>query len=228
MVRSRSNWPIGSAGRPGVRLPAGTRPPSRRLRVHLLRSINSADPGPEARRLSDPDRPEPENQPAGPGMFGVFNLRPGSTTFVPFVIVPRGRPGTIDIAAVGLPRAIEADRLTIRTAPRPRPVRGRRASGTLLPKPTHSGCRLIPPQLPGRDLADRRHGRAAVGRMGGESRGGRDRRRRCGRGCRAPRDPAPDELSAPDPSARDREGGHRQGRVVRVVAVAPGSPRNDS
>ena len=130
----------------GYRLELG--PPRDDFSIHLLRTNESADPGPEARRPGDPDRLEPANQPTGPGTFGVFNLQPGSTTFVPVVILPRGRPGTIDIAAVGLPPSIHAERLTIRTAPRPRPG-SRGASEWDAPAETHAfGLRVDPTAPP--------------------------------------------------------------------------------
>ena len=99
-------------------------PPCNDFSIHLLRTENSTDPGPEARWLADPLKLDHQEGAGKPGAFGVFNLQPGSSTLVPFVIVPRGRPGTIDVDVIGLPPQIHCERVTVRTSPAPRPGSG--------------------------------------------------------------------------------------------------------
>ena len=41
-----------------------------------------------------------------PGQFGVFNLAPGSSTPVNFIVLPVGRPGAVTVRAVGLPDGV--------------------------------------------------------------------------------------------------------------------------
>jgi hypothetical protein len=49
-----------------------------------------------------------------PGQFGVFNLRPGSSIAVNFIVAPEGKPGPIEIRAEGLPEGVTAEPVRIR------------------------------------------------------------------------------------------------------------------
>ncbi len=49
-----------------------------------------------------------------PGQFGVFNLKPGSTTPVNFLVVPQGRPGSIEVRVEGLPDGVTAEPVRVR------------------------------------------------------------------------------------------------------------------
>jgi hypothetical protein len=51
-----------------------------------------------------------------PGQFGVFNLKPGTTTPINFLVVPLGRPGPIEIRVEGLPDGVTADPVKVRLA----------------------------------------------------------------------------------------------------------------
>ncbi len=44
-----------------------------------------------------------------PGMFGVYNLSPGSKTIVNFVVNPEGRPGPVTVRVEGLPEGVTAE-----------------------------------------------------------------------------------------------------------------------
>ena len=96
----------------GYRLELG--PPVDDFSLWLLPDPRSADPGPEARRLAG--EPFVEN----PGAGGAFNLKPGSSVLVPFVILPRGRPGTVEVRVEGLPDGVTVEPVPVRLAPTPR------------------------------------------------------------------------------------------------------------
>ena len=96
----------------GYRLELG--PPIDDFTLWLLPDPRSADPGPEARRLSG--EPFVANLSVG----DAFNLAPGSSVLVPFVILPRGRPGTIEVRIEGLPDGVSAEAVPVRLAPPPR------------------------------------------------------------------------------------------------------------
>jgi hypothetical protein len=49
-----------------------------------------------------------------PGQFGVFNLKPGGSVPINFVIAPEGRPGPIEVSVEGLPEGVIADPVLIR------------------------------------------------------------------------------------------------------------------
>ena len=96
----------------GYRLELG--PPRDDFALWLLPDPRSADPGPEARRWDE------AGFAAAIGAGGAFNLTPGSSVLVPFVIIPRGRPGTVEVRAEGLPAGLTAEPVPVRLAPTPR------------------------------------------------------------------------------------------------------------
>jgi hypothetical protein len=49
-----------------------------------------------------------------PGQFGVFNLKPGGSVDVNFLVASRGRPGLIEVRAEGLPEGVTAEPVTVR------------------------------------------------------------------------------------------------------------------
>lgn len=116
----------------GYRLELG--PPRIDFSVHLLPTPSSADPGPAARAAGQEAAADVASR---PGAAGAFNLAPGSTTVVPLVIVPRGRPGTIDVEAVDLPDGIRVEPLAVRTSPAPRSA-GRAGDGWDAPAEVHA------------------------------------------------------------------------------------------
>ena len=89
-------------------------PPRDDLALFILPTERSSDPAPEARSL------DTATAPTGPGAFGVFNVTPGSAVVVPFVLIPSGRPGTVEVRAEGLPDGVEAEPVLIRLAAAPR------------------------------------------------------------------------------------------------------------
>ena len=80
----------------------------------LLPDPRSADPGPEARRLDG------ESFADEIGAGGAFNFKQGSLVLIPFVILPRGRPGTLEVRVEGLPDGVTAEPVPVRVAPSPR------------------------------------------------------------------------------------------------------------
>ncbi len=54
------------------------------------------------------------NARATPGQFGVFNLKPGGSTPINFLIAPQGRPGSITVRAEGLPDGVTAEPVVVR------------------------------------------------------------------------------------------------------------------
>jgi len=56
-----------------------------------------------------------------PGRAGVFNLKPGATAAVNFLITPRGRPGPVELRVVGLPDGVTADPVKVRVGGPPSP-----------------------------------------------------------------------------------------------------------
>jgi len=48
------------------------------------------------------------------GQFGVFNLKPGATVPINFLIAPVGRPGRVEVRVEGLPDGVEADPVDVR------------------------------------------------------------------------------------------------------------------
>ncbi len=48
------------------------------------------------------------------GYMGVFNVKPGETVAVDFLVTPEGRPGPIEIRAEGLPEGVTADPVTVK------------------------------------------------------------------------------------------------------------------
>ena len=89
-------------------------PPRADFALHLIPDPAAPDPAAAARLLTDPAAPNP------PGRSGAYNLRPGTTTAVPFLIVPRGRPGTLEVRVEGLPPGVDAEPVLVRLAPAPR------------------------------------------------------------------------------------------------------------
>jgi hypothetical protein len=61
-----------------------------------------------------------------PGQFGVFNLKPGSSVPINFVVSPEGRPGPIEVMVEGLPAGVTAEPVQIRF-PGPKSTTGGRA-----------------------------------------------------------------------------------------------------
>jgi hypothetical protein len=51
---------------------------------------------------------------ANPGIFGVFNLRPGTSAFLNLVVAPQGRPGPVEIRVEGLPPGVEVEPIRVR------------------------------------------------------------------------------------------------------------------
>ena len=96
----------------GYRLELG--PPVVDFTLWLLPDPRSADPGPEARRLAG--RSFANEIGAG----GAFNLKPASSILVPFLILSRGRPGTVEVRVEGLPEGVSAEPISVRLAPMPR------------------------------------------------------------------------------------------------------------
>lgn len=41
-----------------------------------------------------------------PGLFGVFNVAPGTKTPINFIVIPEGRPGPVTVSAEGLPEGV--------------------------------------------------------------------------------------------------------------------------
>ena len=93
-------------------------PPVDDFALYLIFSPTAADPGIDARILADPDALA--SAPPGPGHFGAFNLPPGTTTSVHFLVVPQGRPGSIEVFAEGLPAGVTCEPVVVRPASAPR------------------------------------------------------------------------------------------------------------
>jgi hypothetical protein len=49
-----------------------------------------------------------------PGQFGVYNLKPGASTPINFIVAPEGRPGPIEVRVEGLPEGVTAEPVRIR------------------------------------------------------------------------------------------------------------------
>ena len=49
-----------------------------------------------------------------PGQFGVFNLKPGATASINFMIAPVGRPGPVEVRVEGLPEGVTAEPVQVR------------------------------------------------------------------------------------------------------------------
>ncbi len=49
-----------------------------------------------------------------PGQFGVFNLRPGSSTPINFLASASGRPGPVEVRVEGLPEGVSAEPVSVR------------------------------------------------------------------------------------------------------------------
>ena len=49
-----------------------------------------------------------------PGQFGVFNLKPGATTPINFLVAPEGRPGPVEVRVEGLPEGVTAEPVSVR------------------------------------------------------------------------------------------------------------------
>ena len=47
-----------------------------------------------------------------PGQFGVFNLKPGASTPINFLVAPEGRPGPVEVRVEGLPEGVTAEPVT--------------------------------------------------------------------------------------------------------------------
>ncbi len=112
----------------GYRLELG--PPRNDFAIFVLPDPNANDLAAEARLT----------RATNPGAYGSFNLPPGSTTSVPFLIVPQGRPGSVEVRVEGLPAGVEAEPVTVRLAPAPRP--GSRAAATWDAPPVVDSFRL--------------------------------------------------------------------------------------
>ena len=93
-------------------------PPVDDFALYLISSPTAADPGIDARSLADPDALA--SAPPSPGRFGTFNLEPGTTTPVHFLVVPQGRPGSIEVRAEGLPVGVTCEPVAVRLAGAPR------------------------------------------------------------------------------------------------------------
>jgi hypothetical protein len=52
-----------------------------------------------------------------PGQFGVFNVRPGTSVPINFVVTPEGRPGPLEVRMEGLPEGVTADPVAVRLGP---------------------------------------------------------------------------------------------------------------
>ncbi len=102
------------AGGPNYPYQIEVGPPRTDLACYLLPGRDSADPGPEARSVGDLQRLDLS------GAGGAFNLSPGSVTTVPFMILPRGRPGQVEVRVEGLPAGVEVEPVVVRLAPAPR------------------------------------------------------------------------------------------------------------
>lgn len=93
-------------------------PPVDDFGLFLVASPTTADPGIDARSLANPDAVSAS--PPSPGRFGAFNLEPGTTTPVHFLVVPQGRPGSIEVRAEGLPAGVTSEPVLVRLASAPR------------------------------------------------------------------------------------------------------------
>ena len=49
-----------------------------------------------------------------PGQFGVFNLKPGATIPINFIVAPIGRPGPVEVRVEGLPEGVTAEPVRVR------------------------------------------------------------------------------------------------------------------
>ncbi len=49
-----------------------------------------------------------------PGQFGVFNLKPGGSVAVNFLVTPEGRPGPVEVRVEGLPEGVTAEPVAVR------------------------------------------------------------------------------------------------------------------
>jgi len=93
-------------------------PPRDDFAVYLIAGLTSSDPAIDARVLANSDATDPSL--FVPGRFGAFNLKPGTTTPFHFVVVPRGRPGSIEVRAEGLPAGVTSEPVVVRLANAPR------------------------------------------------------------------------------------------------------------
>lgn len=84
-----------------------------------------------------------------PGQFGVFNLRPGSSTPINLIVVPEGRPGPVEIRAEGLPDGVTADPISIRLPGPPRQGPAGVASGVVRPVADYLLLKVAPHAAPG-------------------------------------------------------------------------------
>ena len=104
----------------GYRLELG--PPRDDFSIHLIRPGQAVDFAAEARSLGDPDASGATLSRPTSLAFGAVNLRAAGSRAIPFVIIPRGRPGTIEVSIHTAPtdRIAPGSTETIRTAPVPR------------------------------------------------------------------------------------------------------------
>ena len=150
-----------------------------------------------------------------PGQFGVFNLKPGGSVPINFLVTPEGRPGPIEVRIEGLPEGVTAEPVDVRLGGPPA-ARGddgdARRRGDRLDLPAPEG-RTLRPARPFRIPGRRDHqGARPVDRPRGV---GDDRGRRGG-GLEPADHPRPDPVPA--------EGPGRVAAPVRRPALAADPP----
>ena len=189
VLTDRGGRPLRRGG-PGVRLSAGDRAGPAGLRDHA--------PARQRQRERRGDRQPGQVRAArtSPGQFGVFNLKPGATIPINFLVTPEGRPGPVEVRVEGLPEGVTAEPVKVRLAgPRlPGADRADAPAGGRL-----ALLKVAPYAQPGlsefRVVATARARARPVDRP----RGDRDDRARHRRRSRRGRSPGSSPVPAPDP-----------------------------
>jgi hypothetical protein len=82
-----------------------------------------------------------------PGQFGVFNLKPGASAPLNFLVAPVGRPGPVEVRIEGLPEGVTAEPVSVRLAGPPKP--GSPAGPTTSPVSDFLQIKVAPYAPPG-------------------------------------------------------------------------------
>ncbi len=149
-----------------------------------------------------------------PGLFGVFNVKPGSTTPINFLVAVEGRPGPVEVQVEGLPEGVTAEPVRIRFPGSTSTSRGR-----LDPVADFLALKVAPDALPG--LGEIRivaHGESGA-RYGPGPRGLGDDRDRPGRRF-GPAD-NPDHQESPTSDPRRTLSPGRQGVSLTDAGTRP-------
>ncbi len=84
-----------------------------------------------------------------PGVFGVFNLGPGSAARINFLVIPAGRPGPVEVRVEGLPDGVTAEPVSVRLPGPWLPGDPARGPATVAPVADSLTLKVAPSARPG-------------------------------------------------------------------------------